>query len=97
MELALLAASAAIVLRLIEGWWRWPLAITAVVVLAAVWGLLLSPKAAIPLPTVLRELIEAILVLGVATGFFLVGFTVLAIVGAIIWAIDRVAIWLLER
>jgi hypothetical protein len=90
LELALLAGVAALMLRVVPGGWRWPAAIGAFVVVAVCWGLFLSPKAAIPLPTAAGFALEAVLFVGTGAGLFLSGITVATVIGAACWLINRI-------
>ncbi|MFV0434954.1 MAG: DUF2568 domain-containing protein [Leucobacter sp.] len=95
VELALLAGAAALAWTLLRGWWRWPGAIVAVVAVAALWGLFLSPKAAVPLPPLAALGIGAARYLGVGCGLWAVGLGLQAVVGVIVWGADRLALALL--
>lgn len=97
LELALLAGVAILAWNLLPGWWRWVGAIGGVVAVATVWGLLLSPKATVAVPKLVALGIEAALFIGVGVGLFLVGFGMPAIVGVIVWVIDKVAIAVLQK
>ena len=95
-ELALLAGVAVLTWSLVPGGWRWPAAIAAVAVVAAVWGGFLSPKAAIPLPAPAALALEGLLFLGTGAGLFATGFGVAAAIGVAVWVVDRVALALLQ-
>lgn len=97
LELALLAGVATLAWNLTSGWWRWPTAIIAVAFVGTVWGLFLSPKARIPLPTPAAVALEAALFLGTAAGLAAVGLGVIAVVGAVAWIADRFALALFPR
>ena len=60
-------------------------------------GLFLSPKATIALPSAAVLIIEALLFLGTGLGLFLVGHGTAAIIGCVVWALDRIAIALLSK
>lgn len=96
LELALLAGVAVLAWSLVPGWWHWPAAGLAVVVVAVLWGLLLSPKATVQLPVAAALVIEAALFLGIGAGLFLTGFAVPAVVGVGLWGVDRAALALLR-
>lgn len=96
LELALLAGVAVLAWSFLPGWWRWVVAVAAVAAVATVWGMFLSPKATVALPGVAVLAIEAALFLGVGAGLFLVGLGLPALIGVVVWAIDRVAIALLQ-
>ena len=64
LELAMLAGVAVVVTRLLPGPWGWVAAAVAVVAVATLWGLLLSPKAKVALPAGVRLAIEAALFVG---------------------------------
>lgn len=97
LELALLAGVAALAWNLAPGSWRWPAAALAVTAVATLWGTLLSPKATVALPAVVALAIEAALFLGVGAGLFAIGLGAPAVVGVVAWAVDRLAIALLQR
>ncbi|MCA9878355.1 MAG: YrdB family protein [Thermomicrobiales bacterium] len=96
-ELALLAGAAAIAWQTAPSVWRWPAAILAPVAVAIVWGLFLSPKAAIALPPAARLVLEAAPFIGVGAGLVTIGFGAAAAIGVAIWLTDRIAIALLSR
>jgi len=75
----------------------WPVAVLAVVVVAALWGLFLSPKAPVVLPEGVRLLLESALVLGVAAGLFVIGPAAVAGVGAGLWVVDRAVLALVRE
>lgn len=92
LELALLAGIAFLALQLVSAWWRWPAAVLAVLLVATLWGLFLSPKARISLPAAVAVAIEAALFLGVATGLAITGSGLAAVIGVITWCIDRIVL-----
>lgn len=75
--------------------WRWVAVILCPLAVAVIWGLFLSPKAAIALPTVAQFAIEAALFLGTAMGLLLIGFPVVALIGAVVWLVDRIGLAIL--
>ena len=83
-------------LRLLPGWWRWPVAILVVIGIAVLWGLLLSPKAPISVPGPVKLILEALLFLGVGAALMVTGLAVPAVIGVVIWAADRIAIAMLQ-
>ncbi len=95
LELALLAGAAVLARQLIAGWWGWAAAIVAVVAVATLWGLFLSPKATVRLPKPAALALEAALFLGIGAGLFTVGLGVPAAVGVGLWMVDRIALALL--
>jgi len=97
LELALLAGAAALALNLASDRWRWPAAILAVAGVAIVWGLFLSPKAPVSIPSFVALAMEAVLFLAVGVGLLAVGLGAPAGVGVIIWLVDRLALALLQR
>ncbi len=97
LELALLAGVAVLAWNLVPGWWRWLAVILAVALVAALWGLFLSPKATIPLPGPAALGIETVLFAGIGGGLFLIGFGLPAAVGVALWIIDRVALAVLQH
>ena len=96
LELALLAGVAILTYSLVPGWWRWPAAIAAVLAVAAFWGLVLSPKAAVALPGPAALGIEAALFVGTGAGLFLIGLGIPAAIGVALWIADRVVLALLS-
>ena len=92
LELALLAASALIGWRLAEGGWRFLAASIAVLVVAVVWGLLLSPKARFDVGASAHLGIEAILFLGAGAGLIALGHGPAGIGLILVWAADRAAL-----
>lgn len=97
LELALLTGAAVAAWRLIGGWVGVVTAIAAVIALAVVWGLLLSPKAHFTVGAVWQLVIEAVLFFGVAAALWAAGLWLPALVGVAVWAADRVAIALLRQ
>lgn len=97
LELALLAGIAVLAWNLTGGWWRWPAAILAVATAAIVWGLFLSPKAAVPLPWPAALGIEAALFIGTGAGLFVIGLAIPAGIGVTLWIIDRFVLALLQN
>lgn len=77
--------------------WRWPAAVVAVVAVGFVWGLFLSPKAALPVPGIAALGIEIALFVGTGVGLVAIGFAVPAGIGIAIWLIDRIALAVLQR
>lgn len=92
LELAMLAGVAALAWRLADGWWRWPAAILAVVAVATLWGLLLSPKAKVNLPASAALALEAALFLGVGAGLIAMGIVVPAVTGVTVWILHRIVL-----
>ena len=97
LELALLAGVAVLGWTLIPGWWAWPAAAVAVITVATIWGLFLSPKARIALPRPGALGLEALLFVGTCIGLFTIDLGVPAVIGVTAWAIDRAALALLQR
>ncbi len=96
LEIALLVGVATVAYHLFPEWWGWLIAIGAVVVVAVLWGVLLSPKAVVPLPAAARLVIEAALFIGVGVCLFSIGYGVLAAIGVVVWIADRIALALLD-
>lgn len=96
LELALLAGAAVAAWQLADGWWSPVAAIGAVVCIATVWGLLLSPKAPYAPHPVVQVLIEAVLFVVVGVGLVLAGHAVVATIGVALWAADRGAMALFK-
>lgn len=97
LELALLAGAAVVGWHLADGWWRWLVAILAVLLVASIWGLFVSPKAAIRVPRVGVFLIEAALFVGAGVGLFALGFGIPAAIGLAVWAVDRIVLALIKE
>lgn len=96
MELALLIGAFAAAWRLTTGGWQWATGIAAVVVVAVVWALFLSPKAEYQLPEIVRIASETALVAAVAILLAVGGLTVVAVVGFLVWLADRIAVSVLD-
>lgn len=97
LELALLTGVAVLAWNVLPGWWRWVGAIGGVVAVATVWGLFLSPKATVVLPRLVALGLEAALFIGVGVGLFVIGLGVPAIIGLVVWVVDKAAIALLQN
>lgn len=61
------------------------------------WGLFLSPKAAIAVPAMVALGIEAALFLGVGAALYLIGVGYPSLIFVAIWALDRIALAVLQR
>ncbi|MGO2747732.1 YrdB family protein [Microbacterium sp.] len=95
LELALLAGVAVLAWRVTPAGWNWVAAVIAVVIVATIWGMFLSPKARYDIGGFARLMLEVVLFGGVAAGLITVGLVVAAAVGFVIWVIDRLALrWL---
>lgn len=93
LELALLAGAAYLAWTTVPGWGRWPVAALAVVVIGVVWGLFLSPKAAIVVHPAAALVLEAALFVGVGAALaFATPMLIPAVIGVVVWAVDRVAL-----
>lgn len=97
LELALLTGVAVVVWNLVPGWWAWLAATAAVIAVAVVWGLFLSPKAEIRLEPLVAFGLEALLFLGTGAGLFAIHLGIPAAIGIAVWLLDRVALWRLKR
>jgi len=97
VELALLAGAGIVAAHAADGAWRWVAVGASVIVVAVLWGLFLSPKAAIPVPALVALAMEAVLFLGVGAALFLLGWGAPAVLGVVIWAVDRAAVAVLRR
>lgn len=97
LELALLAGSAIVAFYLVPGSLRLPATIATPVVIAVLWGLLLSPKASVPISGAAKLAIEAALFLSMSALLFLIGLGFPALVLALVWAVDRGALALARR
>ena len=92
LELALLAGAAAVAWRLVGGWAGIVVAVAAVLAIAVVWGLLLSPKANVRLPEAAKLGIETLLFALVAVGLAATGLWIVAAAGFAIWVIHRLVL-----
>ena len=93
LELALLASAAYLAWTVVPGWWRWPAAVLAVVVIGVVWGLFLSPKASIEIHPVVALALEAALFGGVGAALaFATPLLIPVVIGVAVWAVDRIAL-----
>lgn len=97
LELALLVGAGVLAWQLTEGWWRWPAVLVAVVAVAVVWGLFLSPKAGVHMSAPVAFGLEALLFFGVGAGLFGLGYSVAAGLGVGIWLLDQLALGLLRH
>ena len=97
VELALLAGAAIAAVRLVPGGPGWVAAAVAVVVLAVVWGLLLSPKARFDVRPAGRVLLETVLFGAVGAALWAAGLGVAGIAVFVVWALDRIALVALGR
>lgn len=96
LELALLAGAAIAAWRLTPGGWAWAAAVVAPLLVAVLWGLLLSPRARVPLAPGVKLVIETLLFVGVAVALAACGLAAAGVIGVVIWAADRLAIRMLS-
>ena len=96
LELALLAGASVAAYRLAPDGWRWVFAVAAVLAVAVVWALLLSPKATIAVPEIAKLALEAVLFLAAGAGLAATGSVAPAVILVVLWAADRAAIALLS-
>ncbi|MFE6997551.1 YrdB family protein [Microbacterium sp. NPDC057659] len=96
LELALLAGAAVAAWRLAPGGWSWVAAVAVPVLIAVVWGLFLSPRARITLPTVARVVLETVLFGGVGAALWATGLGGFGIALFAAWLLDRAAIAVLR-
>ena len=80
----------------VDGQWRFVLAVGAPVVLAAVWGIVVAPKAVNPIPRRVREVIGSVLLLGAAVALAVTGQPAIATVFAVVVLADQVLILVLD-
>ncbi|GAB10472.1 hypothetical protein GOARA_056_02200 [Gordonia araii NBRC 100433] len=92
LELALLAAVGVIAWHVVGGGSRWVAVIAAVVGVATLWGLVLSPKARFPLPDKVGLVLEALLFAGAGLGLAAIGHPVVGAVLVVAWVVDRAAL-----
>ncbi|MDR2320146.1 MAG: YrdB family protein [Microbacterium sp.] len=97
IELALLAGTGTAAVRLLPGGAGWAVAVVAVAVLAAVWGLLLSPKARVDIRPAGRLCLEALPFGAVGAALWAGGLGVAGIALLALWALDRIALAVLDR
>ena len=97
IELALLAGAATAAVRLVPGWAGWVVAVVAVAVLAVIWGLLLSPKARFEIRPAGRVCLEALLFGAVGAALLASGLGVAGATLFAVWALDRIALAVLDR
>ncbi|MFD2759083.1 DUF2568 domain-containing protein [Gulosibacter faecalis] len=97
LEIGLLVAVAIVVVQLVAGWLGWVLAALLVVAVATLWGVFLSPKAPIRRSPGAKLALEAALFLAAGIGLAVIGHAVTAVLGLVIWAIDRIALARLGR
>ncbi|WP_394361082.1 YrdB family protein [Amycolatopsis sp. SB7-3] len=90
LELALLTGAAVVAWRLGPDGWRWAAVVLAPLAVAVFWGLFLAEKARVVLAEPVRFVLETALFLGVGAGLIAVGLTWPAVVGAALWAADRI-------
>lgn len=96
LELCLVASVGVIAWEMASSGWSWVLAALAIVAVSVVWGLFLSPKAAVKLPGWAALLLEAALFLGAGAGLWLLGFQGLAVLGVVVCAVDRAILSMTE-
>lgn len=96
LELALLAGIATVAWHLVPGWWQWPAMILIPIAVAVLWGLLLSPKAPVELPAPAKLVIEAALFIGTGVCLVAIGWWIAAVIGVLVWIIDRIALAVLD-
>lgn len=96
LELALLVGVAVVAWRVAPDGWRWPAVVAAPIVVATVWGLLLSSKATVVLPSAVRLVIESVLFLGVGAALAAVGHVVPAAIGVALWVVHRITLAVLR-
>lgn len=102
VELALMLSAAFAVWVALDGWraepgwWRLPVAFgamaLAVVAIAVVWGMFLSPKAGRPLSAPAGVLVEALLFVGVGAALAALGIVIPALILVVTWALDRLVL-----
>lgn len=92
LELALLSCVGVLAWQATSGGWRWLAATAAVVAVATVWWMLLSPKAPRPLPPAFAVLLEAVLFAGAGAGLATTGHQTAGVTLVVAWALHRVAL-----
>lgn len=97
LEIALLLGVAAVAWHTVPGWAQWPVTILAPIVVAILWALFLSPKAAVTLPEAGKLVLEAALFIGTGVCLFAIGYPIHAVAGVVVWILDRIAIAVLEE
>jgi hypothetical protein len=109
LELAALLGLGVASWGLSEGWWRWLLALASPLIAAALWGIFAVPddpsrsgRAPVPVPGGVRLVLELIILLGGAAGFYVAGHAATGLVMALLIAVsyafslDRLG-WLLRQ
>lgn len=96
LELALVVAAGVWAWNAADGWVRIAGVIAAPVGVILLWGLCLSPNAVVPLPSTAQFVIESALFLGIAGALAAVSFLPAGIGLAVIWAVDKGALLLLD-
>ena len=97
LELALLAGAATAVWGLVPGGAAWLAAIAAVIVLAVVWGLFLSPKATLDIRPAGRVCLETVLFVAVGAALWATGLGGAGAALVAVWVLDRIALAALQR
>ena len=97
LELALLAGAATAAWRLLPGGAGWLAAIAAVIVIAVLWGLFLSPKAIVDIRRAGRMILETVLFGAVAAALWATGLGGFGVTLAGVWILDRIALAALRR
>jgi len=93
LELAMLAAYAIAFFRLIPGpLLSWVAAIGAPILVGVVWGLLIAPRAPVSLGVPARVVLTAVIFAGAITALALAGRPVAAVVLAVAYVVDEVAL-----
>lgn len=95
LELALLTGAAILAVRVIPAGGGIAAAVIAVIALGTVWALFLSPKAPFDIGGLGRLALETVLFGGIAAGLIATGIFVPAVVGLVVWVLDRLALRLL--
>jgi hypothetical protein len=97
LELALIAGAGAAGLLLFPDPWRWVASVLVPVAIAVVWGLLLAPRRRFDIGQVGRVFVETVLFVGTGVALAFAGLVATAIIGVLIWAIDRISLALLPQ
>jgi hypothetical protein len=109
LELAALAGFALLAWQSASGWWRFVIAVLVVIIAMALWGIFAVPNdpsrsgnAPVPVPGIVRLVLEFALLLGGAYAWYLGGFALIAtvftalVVFHYLLSIERI-MWLLQQ
>ena len=93
LELAALAALVYAGIAVVDGPMGWLLGLGMAAAAAVAWGLFVAPRARIAVPTPARLAVEVAVFAAACSGLLAAGQPVLAAVLAIVYGLDRLALW----